>query len=495
MDDAVGRVRVWWRAVRPPPTLGHRLDVAYTTAIVTAIFGAMAYGTASSALAQVVTPEWLSTYGPSLAVVALVVAGHWGAYQGPVVFTVPDVAWLLGAPLSRRALTLRRLAGAHVMGAVAGAVVAAVLLVGLGGEGRGVDPGQVAAVVVALAELGLLAVAAAWAVQRSVRAESALRRAGWPVAAAAAVLAATGVDTAIASAAALVALTPLTVVAVAAALRSCGDCPAERHLRRAEARSTAVASLASLDARTARQGLARAAERRSSFGLATDLRRLRAAARGRPPLVIGWRDTVAVLGSPVHTLEALTLVAGGTGLAALAADKPAAVAAGVLIIYLGAALLLAPLRVELDASDRPRVLLVPRLGEVVLAHALVPVTLATAAAALAAGGCAIGGADPAAAVVAVTLVPLVTACAAMSARRGGRLPVTVMARSVAADPSGGAVGVLGWFAWWPSVATVAGTGPVVATARSGPGAVVPAVAWVAACAALIAALLRRDPEA
>ena len=82
----------------------------------------------------------------------------------------------------------------------------------------------------------------------------------------------------------------------------------------------------------------------------------------------------------------------------------------------------------------------------------------------------------------------------MSARRGGRLPVTVMARSVAADPSGGAVGVLGWFAWWPSVATVAGTGPVVATAGPAPARWSRPSRGSPRAPRVVAALLRRDPE-
>ena len=70
----------------------------YTIALVGGIFGALAYGTASSALAQVVTPHSLAVFGPSLALLAVLLAMQWGAYQGPIVFSVPDVAFLLGAP-------------------------------------------------------------------------------------------------------------------------------------------------------------------------------------------------------------------------------------------------------------------------------------------------------------------------------------------------------------------------------------------------------------
>ncbi len=257
----------------------------------------MAYGTASSALAQVVTPHWLATYGPSLALVALVVVAHWGVYQGPVVFTVADVGFLLGGPLSRRALSVRRLAWAHVAGAALGALVAAVLLIGLGGEHRGVDATQIVGVTVGLVELGLLGVAAAWAVERSERAERAFRLALWPVAALAAALAFAGADAAFSTVAAAVVLAPLTVVAVTFALRGSGHCSAERHMRRAEARATAVASIASFDVRTARRGLARAAAARESWSVRADLRRLRALSRGHDELtvVVARRDGDAAL--------------------------------------------------------------------------------------------------------------------------------------------------------------------------------------------------------
>jgi len=185
----VAAVRAWWRVQHPPPPLSKRLDVAYTAALVTGIFGAMAYGTASSALTQVVTPRALAVFGPSVALVALVVAAQGGAYQGPVVFSVADVAHLLGAPLPRRALGLRRMLLALGAGAVAGALIGAAVVVGLAGGERTIAAGRGAALVAGCAELGVLAVCAAWAVQRSARIESAARRAIWPALAAGAALA------------------------------------------------------------------------------------------------------------------------------------------------------------------------------------------------------------------------------------------------------------------------------------------------------------------
>ena len=173
-------VRAWWRAHHPAASLGHRLELLYTIALVGGIFGALAYGTASSALAQVVTPHSLAVFGPSLALLAVLMAMHWGAYQGPVVFSVPDIAFLLGAPLPRRALAVKRLVSSLAGGAAAGTGLAAVVLVGLAGKGRGIDTTQAAGLIVGLAELGTICVAGAWAVERSKRFEHAFRRATWP---------------------------------------------------------------------------------------------------------------------------------------------------------------------------------------------------------------------------------------------------------------------------------------------------------------------------
>ena len=78
--EALADVRWWWRTQHPGPGLWRRLDVMYTAAISVAILGGWGYGVASSALAQVVTPDAVATYGPSLALLALLVTAQWGAY-------------------------------------------------------------------------------------------------------------------------------------------------------------------------------------------------------------------------------------------------------------------------------------------------------------------------------------------------------------------------------------------------------------------------------
>ena len=251
--------------------------------------------------------------------------------------------------------------------------------------------------------------------------------------------------------AALSVLTLITAAAAALALRDCGRCPTERHLRRAEGRASATASLASFDARTARQAL-QAVGARPSERPAAGPGWLRAmiAARGANAttgtLAIVWRDTVAAVRTPGRVAEAAALSGAGAVLCLLNAERLVAVAAATMLVYVGASRMLWPLRAELDIRGRARVLLRPRLGRVLLAHSLLPVIVTTAAAVIAVAGCAILGALPvhgAGAVLAAVAVPAVlTWCAAMSARRGGRLPHTVLVTAVAVDPSGGGIAIL-----------------------------------------------------
>src|SRR4051794_20944355 len=131
-------VRLWWRATHPRPRAAQRLYVLYTATIIVAMYAPIAYGAARSALPGVLHPRTFAAFAPPLLLAGLVVATRWGAYQGPVVFSPPDVGFLLGAPLPRRALAARRLAIALGGGAVVGMLVAGVALVGLGGHERGV---------------------------------------------------------------------------------------------------------------------------------------------------------------------------------------------------------------------------------------------------------------------------------------------------------------------------------------------------------------------
>jgi hypothetical protein len=516
--EALADVRWWWREQRPGPSIWRRLDLAYTVAISVAILGTLVYGTASSALAKVVTPDTMATYGPAGALLALLVIAQWGAYQGPVIFSVADVAHLLGAPLPRRGLAWRRLVRGLVTGAGAGAVVAAVLLVGLAGEGRGVETARAAGFAAGLAELGVLGVAAAWAVESSARWERVAARAVWPVAAVAVGLVVwargggAGGDVALWSgpwgwavqpatdaatsrwAAALALLTVLTTLAAAAAIRLCGRCPAERHVRRAEARAGAVASLMSFDARSARRAFEATSARGARGGGATRMHWLRRTGS----FAIVWRDAVAARRAPGRVLEAGVLVAAGTVLALVEADRAAAVLAAMLLVYAGAARTLWPMRAELDLTSRTRVLLRPPAGDVLRAHMAVPAVVTAAAAALGATGCALAGGlhenGGVAAALAVAASPVAVTCAASSARRRGQLPASVLATSITLDPSGGAGGVLMWLALWPAVAAALGATPILVVTNSGVGSALVAAGVAGGVAGVIASGVARDPD-
>lgn len=508
--DALAGVRAWWRARNPPPSLGQRLDLLYTGAIMAGIFGALAYGTASSALAQVVTPHWLAVTGPGLALLALLLTTHWGAYQGPVVFSVADVAHLLGAPLPRRGLAAGSLRLALAAGALAGAIVAGVVIVGLAGRGRGIPLDDAAGLSAGLAELGVLGVVGAWAVQRSAPWERAARRATWPgILIAAALTAASGAGAArreialwsgpwgwavqpaagrgdAQSLAALLLLTLMTAAAARAAVRGCGDCPTERHLRRAEARASALVALTSYDGRRARRALETVGAREGR-----PVARLRRPRSAR--LAVPWRDAVAALRAPGRVVEGAVLAGAGTLLCLLEADRPVAVAVAVLVVYAGASRLAWPLRAELDDRARARVLLHPRLGRVLLGHVFVPAAVTTSAALLAAAGCAAGGALPAhaaaAALLGVAVTPMLCLCAGMSARREGRLPPSLFAGAAGADPSGGAGLLSAWLAFWPVTAAITGAVPIILVAN---GAAATAAVWTAIATAVLAYLLSRD---
>lgn len=516
-------VRAWWGVRHPPPSLAQRLDLLYMTAMTVGVGGAIAYGTASSALAEVMTPRSLALFGPSLAMLAALATAHWGVYQGPVIFSVADVAHLLGAPLPRRGLAAKRLLIALAGGAIAGALAAGLVIVGLSGQGRGVGTVAAAGLTVGLAELGALAVTGAWAVQRSARWERTLRRATWVSVLVAAALVAVADAGQVGSRialwsgpwgwavqpgagpdrvewlAALAMLTLATAVAAAAAVRGAGRCPTERHLVRAEGRAGAMASLASFDARTARQALAavgpQATERRAG-----GLDRLRAAiaARGARPatrLAIVWRDVLAATQAPGRVVEAAALTAAGTVLCLLNAERPVAVVGAMLLIYFGAARMLGPLRSEIDLPARARLLLRPRIGRVLLVHGLAPVLITTIASVIAAGGCAVAGALPvhgtATLLALITLPPLLTGCAAMSARRAGRMPQTLLVTAIAADPSGGGLAIASWAIYWPALGALIGAVPVLLIAGTGATAV--AAAWIVIVTAALAYFLDRDP--
>jgi hypothetical protein len=496
----VADVRAWWRVTRPGRSIGAKLDAVYTAAVTAAIFGALLYGTASSALASSITPRALPEWGPAIGLVAVVAIARWGTWQGPVVVAAADVGFLLGAPLSRRAMSTRPLARALAIGAGAGAVVAAVALVGLAGKGRGVGAGAAAGLVIGVALLAVLGVALAGRVECSARWTRAVGVAlplslalavGLEIASGAghggrtavlwsgpwgwALQPAAGSSTA-SAVAALVALAAVAAAAVVACARGFGTCPTERHAVRAEARSGAVASMWAFDARQARLSLRQAARaarsakgpRRAAPGgssRSTPLLR----PPGRAGLAIPWRDAVSALRAPGRTLTGAAVAAAAAALAVAAATHAAAELLAALGTYLAASTLLEPLRLDVDQPHASQVLLTRPFGRVLLGHVAFPLAVvATAAGVAGAVVAATGAVDARAgalAIIAVAVSPAIVACAALSSRRGGRLPMSVLTVGTASDPSGGGAAVIAWLLAWPVAGALLGGLPVVLVAR------------------------------
>jgi hypothetical protein len=136
--------------------------------------------------------------------------------------------------------------------------------------------------------------------------------------------------------------------------------------------------------------------------------------------------------------------------------------------YLAASTLLEPLRVEIDRPSASRVLLRRPFGRILLGHVAVPILVMAAGAAVAAIGLAVAGALPARggalALAAIVIGPTIVLCAALSSRRGGRVPVSVLAMGSVGDPSGGGI-VIAWLLAWPVAAVVLGALPLVYVAR------------------------------
>jgi hypothetical protein len=490
--DAVTEIRAWWRSVHPPASLGKRLEPVYFVGITIAILGPFVYGTASSALADVAAQRAVAQWGPAIVLVALLALARWGAVQGPVVFSVPDVAHLLGAPLRRADLALRPLLRSLLIAVAGGVVVGAIALVGVAGHHRGLPVARGVGFGVAVIAVAMLGVAGASLVEGSPRIDRATRVATWPIVALAIALVVVSgssdsardvvlwsgpwgwaIQPVLASQdhwpLAVALLSALTAAALVIALRRRGACSTERHMLRAQARSGAIASLYSMNARFVGRSLAAVGRRPGSTrGIA--LRPPR-----RPGLAIAWRDAVAALGTPQRLGEALVLTLGGAIVCLLNADHPAAVAGGALAIYLGASRLLEPLRSETDTPDRVRVLLREPMGQVLAQHALVPAVLAFSAALVAVAGVAAAGALPShggtvAALLILATIPIAL-CAALSSRRGGQLSDSVMSFA-ATDQSGfGGILIVAWIMAFPVLAVALGTLAVAVPAAHGTKAV------------------------
>jgi hypothetical protein len=283
----------------------------------------------------------------------------------------------------------------------------------------------------------------------------------------------------------------VTVLVTVAAWRAAGACPLERFIQRGRTSTSMIAALGSYDLRTTgvvrRRALAQGTERPAPP-------RLPATWLARPALAPARRGLLALYERRGRALVAAVLGLGAG--AGAATGKPAGAAAGCLAGYLSAAALLEPARTEVDVPRRAAVLLPWPLGRLLWLHTLMPAACLALAALAGAGIAAIAGAAApaaplAAAVLAAPLALLLTLCAALVTRRGGRVPLGVVAASMA-DPTGGMV-VVGWLLTGPIAATLAGS-ILIAVPAAAAGATATAVATLicaAVAAALVAGLRRR----
>jgi hypothetical protein len=198
---------------------------------------------------------------------------------------------------------------------------------------------------------------------------------------------------------------------------------------------------------------------------------------------------VSALRAPGRTLTGAALAAGASVLAIAAARHVAAEGLAALGTYLAASTLLEPLRLEVDQPSASQLLLTRPFGRVLLGHVAVPLAVVAGSAAVAGAVVAASGAVAARAgalaLIVVAVAPAVVACAALSSRRGGRLPISVLTAGAAGDPTGGGFAVIAWLVGWPAGAALVGGLPVVLVARASSvaGALAPAL-LVAACAPL-----------
>ena len=131
--------------------------------------------------------------------------------------------------------------------------------------------------------------------------------------------------------------------------------------------------------------------------------------------------------------------------------------------------MLEPLRQEIDQPSASRVLLRRPFGRILLGHVAVPIAvLAAGTASPASAWPSPARCRPAAAPSPsrpIAVVPAIVLCAALSSRRGGRVPVSVLALGSTGDPSGGGI-VIAWLLAWPAAAVVLGALPLVFVARA-----------------------------
>ncbi len=428
----------------------------YATVVTGAIFGALAGNAISEAIGGSLDAHKLLVYGPVLLVLVLLAAVRFGVWQGPVLFSAPDVGLLLAAPIALAALIKPKLDQSLVLGAAAGAVVAGIALLLMAGGPASVGGARSAAWVVAFVCFAVLATATSWLVESSRRASGLVRRASPAALAFGAALLLAARSSSVGRTVGVwsgpwgwviaplagtrgwplapILMAGTAIGAVVIARRRSGSTTAEQLLTRAETRAGLTASAYSLDYRGA------ALTYRSALPGTGAVRLPRVRRPTRSGLVVLWRDSLALLRDRGRVGWAVLL--GGAGTYEIIVHPARVVPAGVgaVALYFAASLLCEPLRIDVDQPDRSELLLSWPFARVLVAHCVLPMLAMFAICAITIAGAVVAGAVGlgALALIPTLLGPVVAIavlCAALAARRGGRIDDTLMSAFMSSDPS------------------------------------------------------------
>lgn len=167
-------VRAHRRLRRPQRTAYEHFYRVYTVALIV-VMGVLLSWAVVGEVVDAMTPAFAAAWAPAAALLLLAGVARYGIRQGPVSFTPPDCAFLLGAPIDRGALVRRRLAASAVWAALGGTLLGGLVAAGAGVAGA--SGPAVAVTVVNGALLLLFGGALSWHVQRSAHAERVALRA------------------------------------------------------------------------------------------------------------------------------------------------------------------------------------------------------------------------------------------------------------------------------------------------------------------------------
>jgi hypothetical protein len=406
--------------------------------------------------------------------IALVLLGalRYSTLQGFVSYSQADCLFLLTAPVPRSELIrprLRRVAVALALGGAIIGVLATLTTTGLSAGAVMVVEGAAAG-----AALGIILLAAGWHVQRLAGLSTWVLRLTLPALGLVVLLALAkrqgGVVQLVAlwsgpwgwgllplsgshwavGLAGLLLLAGLATAGWISVRRTAGDARAENFLERAETRSRVVAGLYAFDARSVVLASRQPWARRWRAHMSLPLPR-------RPGLAVPWHTSLVLLRSPMRLGWAVLLAGAGALLLAVQPGHTGTSWAGAIALYLSANSLVEPLRLEVDSPGAPAALLPWRLGKVLGLHCLVPVALIIVTGLVSiiigwAAGFVASSSVPGLLVFVVPTAFTMVFAAALSARRGGRVPQELLLLG-AGDVSGLSVfAMIGWIFGWTILA-------------------------------------------